>query len=99
MTRRYEFVRGYSFYDVHCTRVLKHKFRAVCVALKHRKHFTEWITNQEIHKELVHPASLSGIWHFRHYRSCNLAVFAVAHLPSAISVKLCYAIGKVINWI
>ncbi|MBR1932140.1 MAG: glycosyltransferase family 2 protein, partial [Prevotella sp.] len=92
-------VKEESFYCVHCAKVMKYKFRAVCVALRHRKRFSEWLTDSEIHKELRHPASLKEILHFRRYRWYNLAFYIVAHLPSAVSVKLCYIVGKIIHWI
>lgn len=41
MTSRCSRLKNRSFYDVHCSRVVKHKFRAVCVSLHHYKRFSE----------------------------------------------------------
>ena len=99
MTQRCVSVKGCSFYDVHCARVMKHKFRAVCVALKLRHHFTEWLTDKEIHKELEHPATLSEIIGFKQYFFFNLLFYIVDHLPPFVSVKVCHLVGKIAHWI
>lgn len=92
-------VKDKPFYDTHCARVMKHKFRAVCVALRHRKRFTEWLTNEEIRQELAHPASFSEICRFNRYRTFNLFFYFLGNLPSGVSVRLSYIIGKCLRWI
>ena len=99
MTEHCARLRGRSFYDVHCARVMKHKFRAVCVALRHRYRFTEPLTNQEIRQELKHPASLSDIIHFKRYKLFNLFFNIIGRFPPSLSVGVVYVIGKLIRWI
>jgi glycosyltransferase involved in cell wall biosynthesis len=99
MTERCSRLRGRSFYDAHCARVMKHKFRAACVALRHRKHFTEWLPNEEICRELKHPATLSDILKFKRYKLFHLSFFIISKLPPFVSVGAIYAVGKLIKWI
>ena len=99
MTEHCARLRGRSFYDVHCARVMKHKFRAVCVALRHRYRFTEPLTNQEIRQELKHPASLSDIILFNRYKLFNLFFNIIGRFPPSLSVGVVYVIGKLIRWI
>ena len=94
MTERSKRIKGRSFYDVHCARVMKQKFRAVCVALKHRKRFTERITNKEIGADLKHPASLLDILRFKRYKFFNLFFYCLGILPYPISVRISYLIAK-----
>lgn len=99
MTERCGRLRNRSFYDVHCARVMKHKFRAACVALKHRKRFTEVLPLKEIHKELQHPALLSEILCFKRYKLLHLFFFVISKLPPFMSVSAVYFVGKLIRWI
>ena len=99
MTERCARLRGRSFYDVHCARVMKHKFRATCVALRHRKRFTEPLTYREIHQELNHPASLSDIIHFKRYKLFHLFFYTLSKLPPFLAVSMAYVVGKLIRWI
>ncbi len=99
MTAHCHRLRGRSFYDVHCARVMKHKFRAACVALRHRHRFTEPLPNREICQELLHPASFSEILHFRRYRFFHLFFYVINHLPSSIAVGVVYVAGKLLRWI
>lgn len=99
MTERCSRLKGRSFYDVHCARVMKHKFRAVCVALRHRKRFTESLPIVEICEELRHPATLPEIVSFRRYRFFNLFFYLIWKLPSVVSVGFAYIVGKLIRWI
>lgn len=99
MTERCARLKGRSFYDVHCARVMKHKFRAACVALRHRHRFTEPLPSSEIRQELNHPATLSEILKFRRYRMFNLFFFIISKLPSSLSVGASYIVGKLIRWI
>ena len=88
-----------DFFDAHCARVMKHKFRGVCTALRHRNRFTERLTNQEIVAELAHPATFPEIMSFRRYRLFNLCFYVLGHLPSSISVSISYLLGKAMRWI
>ena len=99
MTERCARLRGRSFYDVHCARVMKHKFRAVCVAIRHRHRFTEPLSNNEICQELSHPATWSEIWHFKRYRGFHIFFYAVSKLPDAVCVAICQLVGKAMKWI
>ena len=99
MTERSRRLKNRSFYDVHCARVMKHKFRAVCVALKHRNRFTEKITLKQIGADLKHPATLYEILHFKRYRLLNFGAFLLGLLPYPISVRIAYLIGKKAHWI
>lgn len=99
MTERCDRLKDRSYYDVHCARVMKHKFRAACVALRHRKRFTEPLSNKEICQELKHPAVLSDILKFKRYMLFNLFFYIISILPSSLSVGLLFVIGKLINWI
>lgn len=99
MTERCARLKGRSFYDVHCARVMKHKFRAVCVALRHRKRFTEPLSNSEIRQELKHPATLAEILKFKRYRTFHIIFYLISVLPSFLSVGTAYVIGKMMKWI
>jgi glycosyltransferase involved in cell wall biosynthesis len=99
MTERCSRLIERSFYDVHCTRVVKHKFRAVCVAIRHRSRFSEYLTNREIVQELKHPSSLSQILKFRRYKLFNIFFYIISILPPSISIRLIYVLGKIIRWI
>ncbi len=99
MTERCSRLKNRTFYDVHCARVMKHKFRAVCVAIKHRRRFTVYLSNREIIKELRHPAKWSDIIHFKRYRFFNMCFYFLGKLPSFISIYLIYMVGKMIKWI
>ena len=99
MTEHCARLRGRSFYDVHCARVMKHKFRAVCVALRHRKRFTEPLPNREICQELKHPASFYEVIHFRRYRLFHLLLYTVSKLPPSLFVCVSYIAGKLMRWI
>ena len=88
-----------SFYDVHCARVMKHKFRAVCVALRHRKRFTEPLSNREIRQELKHPATLAEILKFKRYKIFHIFFYVISVLPSFLSVGMSYVVGKMMKWI
>lgn len=99
MTQRCARLKGRLFYDVHCARVVKHKFRAVCVALRHRKRFTEPLPNSEIHQELKHPVTLGEILKFKRYKCFHLYFYAISKLPSSLSVGMAYLTGKALRWI
>lgn len=99
MTERCKRIKGRTYYDVHCARVVKHKFRAACVAIKHRKHFTENLSNKEIHLELKHPATMGEILKFRRYRLFHFLTYTVSVLPPSLSVALVHIVGKLIKWI
>ncbi len=99
MTERCNRLKDRSFYDVHCARVMKHKFRAVCVALRHRNRFSEPISDNEIWQELRHPSTFSGIFRFKRYKLFHLFFYIISKLPPSLSVRTCYVVGKVIKWI
>lgn len=99
MTERCARLKDRSFYDVHCARVVKHKFRAVCVALRHRKRFTELISNSEIRVELKHPATFSQIVKFKRYKLFHLLFYFISIMPPSLSVGISYCIGKIMKWI
>lgn len=99
MTERSKRIKGRGFYDVHCARVMKQKFRAVCVALKHRKRFTERITNKQIGANLKHPAAFGDILKFKRYKLLNLFFYFLGKLPYPISVRLSFCIGKIFHQI
>lgn len=99
MTERCARLKYRSFYDVHCARVVKHKFRAVCVALRHRKRFTEPLSDKEIWEELRHPATLHEILGFNRYRGFHMIFYIMSKLPPSISVFSCYIVGKLMRWI
>ena len=99
MTERCARLRGRSFYDVHCARVMKHKFRAVCVALRHRKRFTEPLPKTEILAELRHPATFSEIWNFKRYKMFHLFFYAISKMPASLAVGVSFIVGKIMRWI
>lgn len=99
MTERCSRLRDRSFYDVHCARVMKHKFRAVCVALRHRKRFSEPLSNVEIRQELSHPASLTQILKFKRYMIFHIFFFIISILPPSLSISVSYIVGKMMRWI
>ena len=99
MTERCARLKERSFYDVHCARVIKHKFRAVCVALRHRKRFTEPLPDKEIWEELRHPATFNEILRFKRYRVFHILFYMISKLPPSISVFSSYVVGKLLRWI
>ncbi len=92
-------LRERSFYDVHCARVMKHKFRAACVAIRHRKRFTEYLPSCEIKAELRHPATLYDILKFKRFKLFHLVFYTISKLPSSLSVGATYVVGKLLHWI
>ena len=99
MTSRCARLKNRSFYDVHCSRVVKHKFRAVCVSLRHYKKFSERLSFNEIRQEMEHPATFSEIMKFKRYRLFNLFFYVISKLPSPIFVGISYVMGKMMRWI
>lgn len=99
MTERCARLQSRSFYDAHCARVMKHKFRAVCVAIRHRRRFTEPLPSNEIRQELRHPAKLSEILMFSRYKGFHLFFYTISKLPSSLCVGVCYLVGKGMKWI
>ena len=99
MTERCARLKGRSFYDVHCARVMKHKFRAACVAIRHRHRFTEPLPCKEIRQELIHPASFQEIIQFKRYRIFHFFFYIISKLPPTLSVGTTYVVGKLIRWI
>lgn len=99
MTERSRKLINRSFFDVHCSRVMKHKFRAVCVALRHRSRFTEKLTYKELGSDLKHPATFFEILRFKRYKMFNIGFYFIGILPYPISVRIVYVIGKLIHWI
>ena len=99
MTSRCARLKKRSFYDVHCSRVVKHKFRAVCVSLRHYKKFSERLSFNEIRQEMEHPATFSEIMKFKRYRLFNLFFYVISKFPSPIFVGISYVMGKIMRWI
>lgn len=99
MTERCARLRGRSFYDIHCARVMKHKFRAACVALRHRRRFTEPLLSKEIRQELKHPAAFSDILKFKRYRMLHIFFYLISRLSPSLSIGATYIVGKIIKWI
>ena len=99
MTERCARLKGRSFYDVHCARVMKHKFRAACVAIRHRRRFTEPLQDTEIRQEIMHPSSFSDILKFKRYKLFHLFFYSISILPSSLSVWIINIVGKTIRWI
>ena len=99
MTERCARLKDRSFYDVHCARVMKHKFRAACVALRHRQRFTEPLPAKEIRQELKHPATFKEIISFKRYRLFHILFYIISKLPPSLSVGATYTIGKLMRWI
>lgn len=99
MTEHCSRLKARSFYDAHCARVMKHKFRATCVALRHRHRFTEPLSNREIHEELRYPASFKEIIRFKRYRMFNFFFYILYKLPPSLSIGISYVVGKTIRWI
>lgn len=99
MTERCARLKDRFFYDAHCARVMKHKFRAVCVALHHYRRFSEHLSNSEIRQELKHPATLSEILKFKRYKYFHIFFYVISVLPSFLSVGMSYVVGKIMKWI
>lgn len=99
MTSRCSRLRHRSFYDVHCSRVVKHKFRAVCVSLRHYKRFSEKLSYNEIRQEMAHPATFAEIIKFKRYRLYNIFFYVISKLPSPMFVGIAYVMGKMMKWI
>ena len=99
MTERCARLKGRSYYDVHCARVMKHKFRAVCVALRHRHRFSELLSDSEIRQELKHPASWKEILSFHRYRGLHIFFYVLGSMPPKMTVACSYVFGKLMRWI
>jgi len=99
MTQRCFRLQNRSFYDAHCARVVKHKFRAVCVALRHRNRFSEYLSSEEIRQELAHPASFRDILAFKRYKYYHLFFYVLGKLPPSLFVGISYTLGKIMRWI
>lgn len=99
MTNNCRRLKTRSFYDVHCSRVVKHKFRAACIALRHRNKFSEKLSDKEIRSEIIHPATFAEILNFKRYKFYNLFFFFICKLPSRMTVGICFVLGKLIRWI
>ena len=99
MTSHCARLKDRTFYDVHCARVVKHKFRAVCVALRHRSRFSERLSNKEMLQELRHPATLSEILKFKRYKLFHLFFFTISKLPASLAIGAIWMVGKTIKWI
>ena len=99
MTSRCSRLKNRSFYDVHCSRVVKHKFRAVCVSLRHYKKFSEKLSFNEIRQEMEHPATFAEIIKFKRYRLYNIFFYVISKLPSLMFVGIAYVMGKTMKWI
>lgn len=99
MTSRCSRLKNRSFYDVHCSRVVKHKFRAVCVSLRHYKKFSEKLSFNEIRQEMEHPAIFAEIIKFKRYRLYNIFFYVISKLPSPMFVGIAYVMGKMMKWI
>lgn len=99
LTRRSDALIGKSYYDVHCAKVMKHKFRTVCVALKHRNLFDGPVTDKELRDNMVHPASFVVILRFRRYRLLNLFFYTLGVIPPVVSVAIARLVGKMKHWI
>lgn len=99
MTLRSKKLNNRSFYDVHCSKVMRYKFLATCAILKHYNNFDERISYKEIGADLRHPATLLEILRFKRYRLFNLLFYCLGVLPYPISVRLAYLIGKKKHWI
>ena len=99
MTQRSDRLRDKSYFDVHCAKVMKHKFRTVCVALKHRKLFDGPVTDRELRDNMNHPATFSDILGFKRYRMLNLFFYFLGVIPPVISVAIAQFVGKKKQWI
>ena len=87
------------FYDVHCAKLLKQNYRAVCIALRQRSRYDAPLPDKEIAENLRHPATYAQILRFKRYRTLNLLFKMLGSLPSWLCVRLSFIIGKVIRWI
>lgn len=99
MTERCARLKDRSFYDVHCARVMKHKFRAVCVAIRHRHRFTEPLPSKEIRQELKHPATFNEIMKFKRYKGFHFFFYSISKLPAPLCVSVSHIVGKLMKWI
>lgn len=99
MTARCERLKGRTFYDAHCARVMKHKFRAVCAALRHRHRFDDWLSDRELHVQLKHPMTLTEILKAKRYRAYHLLFYLMSRLPSWLGVRVAYLMGSALHWI
>ena len=78
---------------------MKHKFRAVCVALRHRHRFSELLSDSEIRQELKHPASWKEILSFHRYRGLHIFFYVLGSMPPKMTVACSYVFGKLMRWI
>lgn len=87
------------FFCVHCAKVLKQNFRAVCIALRQRHRYDAPLTDKEIAANLHHPSTFLQICKFKRYKAVNLFFKILGILPAWLCVRLSYVIGKIIRWI
>lgn len=87
------------FFCVHCAKLLKQNYRAVCIALRQRHRYDAPLTDTEIAANLHHPSSFLQICKFKRYKVVNLFFKILGMLPVWFCVRLSYIIGKVIRWV
>jgi glycosyltransferase involved in cell wall biosynthesis len=99
LTNRCIPLKNKSYYDVHCSKVVRYKFSTVCAVLKHRNQIDEKISNKLLKRNIKHPATLAEIYKFQHYRFFNLFFYVVAHLFPFLSVNIIKILGKLKGYI
>lgn len=92
-------LKNKSYYDVHCSKVVRYKFSTICAVLKHKSQLSGEISNELLKKNLRHPATFSEILRFHRYRCFNLFFYFLSFLPASVVVAIIYLLGKKKNYI
>ena len=87
-------LKGKTYYDVHCSKVVRYKFSTVCAFLKHKSQIEGEISYKLIRNNMKHPSTLNEILHYKRYRSFNLIFYIIGIMPPLLSVGIVYILGR-----
>jgi hypothetical protein len=87
-------LKGKSYYETRCAKVMKHMFHVICGAIKNRDKIHPNLTNQVIRDAMKHPVGFSELIRFKRYKAVNIGFWLIGALPPVISVFIIKAIGR-----
>jgi glycosyltransferase involved in cell wall biosynthesis len=87
-------LKGKSYYETRCAKVMKHMFHVICGAIKNRDKIHPNLTNQVIRDAMKHTVGFSELIRFKRYKAVNIGFWLIGALPPVISVFIIKAIGR-----
>jgi glycosyltransferase involved in cell wall biosynthesis len=87
-------LKGKSYYETRCAKVMKHMFHVICGAIKNRDKIHPNLTNQVIRDAMKHQVGFSELIRFKRYKAVNIGFWLIGALPPVISVFIIKAIGR-----